>query len=85
MAKMTNFDRRKAMPTAFHDRPQCADVITTYANLERFVSAFADGKIDNTVLIVGAPGLQEEPARRRRSGKPCPYDQRTDNTIRALP
>ena len=47
------------MPIASHDRPQHADIITTYAELERFVSAFADGKIDNTVLIVGASGLQK--------------------------
>ena len=47
------------MPIASHDRPQRADIITTYAGLERFVSAFADGKIDNTVLIIGASGLQK--------------------------
>ena len=42
-----------------HDRPQRANIITTYAELEQFVSAFANGKINNTVLIVGAPGLQK--------------------------
>lgn len=46
------------MTRTLGDRPEHADVVTTYAKLERFVAAFADGLL-NTVLIIGAPGLQK--------------------------
>jgi hypothetical protein len=46
------------MTRTSHDRPVRADIVTTYAELQQFVSAFANGKL-NTVIIIGAPGLQK--------------------------
>jgi hypothetical protein len=44
------------MPNLSSDRPDSAQVVTTYAELIRFVEAFRDGKL-STLLIIGKPGL----------------------------
>src|SRR3954469_1445543 len=46
------------------DRPDSAIVVTSYQQLDRFVRAFADGKL-NLLIIAGSPGLQKSSAVRR--------------------
>ncbi len=49
--------------------PHGALVVRTYRDLDQFVGAFADGKL-NLLLILGRPGLQKSRAVKAAVGRP---------------
>ena len=51
-------------------RPEGALVVRSYAQLDPFVTAFADGKL-NLLIVIGRPGLAKSQSFRRVAGGAC--------------